>query len=163
MDWKKKLKKIYSVTLKRPYIFSFFIIILIYLSINIFVNQTYITAPTLFSNYIVFSFFFIFFSFFIALLVATNVNLTYAKMRELRRLNKSSGLTAIGAFGGLLGGACPGCFVGLFPAVLGIFGITASLGNLPLYGLEIQVISGGCLLLSLFLLTRENTCKIKLE
>jgi hypothetical protein len=163
MDWKNRFKKIYAVTLKWPYILSFFAIIIIYLAINIFVNQTHITAPTLFSNYIIFSFFFIFFSIFIALLVAANVNLAYAKMRELKKLNKGSGLTAIGAFGGLLGGACPGCFVGLFPAFLGLFGITASLGNLPLYGLEIQVISGGFLIFSLFLLTRDPTCKIKLE
>jgi len=160
MNLKNRLEKIYLVTLKRPYIFSFFTIVILYLVINIFVNKIYVTTLSLFNSYSFFIVFFVFFSLLVSLLVAANVNLSYTKIKTLRQLNKGSGLTALGAFGGVLGGACPGCFVGLFPAVLGLFGITASLGNLPLYGLEIQMVSVGLLIISLYLLTRDETCQI---
>ena len=64
---------------------------------------------------------------------------------------------------GILGGACPSCFVGLFPAVIGLFGISASLSSLPLFGIEIQVVSAILLLLSLFFLTGNNVCTIKIR
>ena len=161
MNLKNRFEKVYLITLKKPYVFSFFTIAILYLGINIFVNKTYITAQSLFNNYSSFIYFFIFFTLLVAFLVAANINLAYTKIKTLRQLNKGSGLTALGAFGGILGGACPGCFVGLFPAFLGLFGVTASLGNLPFYGLEIQAISGVLLVMSLYLLTRDETCQIK--
>ncbi len=161
MDWKNRFDTVYRTTLKRPYVFSFFIIIILYLAINIFVNDTFITAPLLFSNYPIFSLFFILFGVLVAALVAANINLMYVKIRALERLGKGSGLTALGAFGGLLGGACPACFVGLLPASLGLVGVAVSLGDLPLYGLEIQIVSAIVLGVSLFLLTSANTCSIK--
>ena len=67
---------------------------------------------------------------------------------------------ALGIFAGVLGGACPGCFVGLFPAVLGLFGVTASLSVLPFYGLEIQAASIVLLIVAIFFLTKETVCKV---
>lgn len=80
----------------------------------------------------------------------------------MRKVNSKGGggFTFVGVFGGVLGGACPGCFVGLFPAVLGLFGVTATLSILPLYGLEIQAASVGLLVFAVILLTRDTVCKI---
>ena len=155
------LWKIRESTLRKPYIFSFFIIFLAYMILNVFVNQTYITAPTLLNNNLNIIIPFIFFSVLVALLVAVNLNLVFIKFKELKKINKTTGITAIGAFGGILGGACPSCFVGLFPAFVGLFGIAASLSDLPLYGLEIQVFSAILLVISIILLTRDNTCKVE--
>jgi hypothetical protein len=161
MDFKTRLWRINEATLKKPYIFSFFIIFLAYLFLNIFVNQTHVTVSTLFNNNLKIIIPFIFFSVLVALLVATSINLAVIKFKELKKVNKVSGITAIGAFGGVLGGACPSCFVGLFPAFIGIFGIAASLSDLPLYGLEIQIFSAILLVVSIILLTRENICKME--
>jgi len=123
----------------------------------------YITAPLLFTYNLKIIIPFLFFSILVGLLVAMNLNLVILKFKELRQINKESGLTFLGIFGGLLGGACPSCFVGLFPAFIGLFGITASLSSLPFFGIEILIISAGFLLTSIFLFTRDNVCKIKVK
>lgn len=161
MNWKNRFKTVYGVTLKRPFIFSFFIIIFLYLIINVSINETIFTIPGLINVSPIFSLFFIILGILVASLVAANINLIYVKFKALEGLGKGSGLTALGAFGGLLGGACPACFVGLLPAALGLFGVAISLGDFPLYGLEIQIISVIVLMISLFLLTNPNTCSIK--
>lgn len=92
------------------------------------------------------------------------MNLSIRKFRDFKTIQgKGGGLTFLGIFGGLLGGACPGCLIGLFPAVLGIFGVTASLGALPLFGFEIQLISVVFLTIAIFYLTKETTCKINFD
>ena len=101
------------------------------------------------------------FTFLIALLVGLVINLVIIKFKELKHVNKVSGLAAVGLFGGLLGGACPSCFVGLFPAFLGLFGVTASLSSLPLFGLEIQIGSILLLLISVYFLTKNSVCEVK--
>ena len=45
--------------------------------------------------------------------------------------------------------------------IIGLFGVMASLSSLPFFGLEILTISIVFLLISIFLLTRDNTCKIE--
>ena len=104
------------------------------------------------------------FTLLVAFLVAVNINLVIFKFRELGSIGiKAGGIGSAGVFGGILGGACPGCFVGLFPAFLGLFGISASLSVLPLLGLEIQIVSVILLVASMILLTRDNTCDPKKE
>ena len=103
---------------------------------------------------------FIIFNFLVAFLVALNLNLVIIKFREFRIVNKTGGVTAVGIFLGFLGGACPGCFAGILPAIVGIFGSTFVLNDLPLNGLEIQVASALILVLSTYLLTREKVCKV---
>ena len=120
-----------------------------------------ITIPTLFNNNLKIIIPFVVFTFLIALLVGLVINLVIIKFKELKHVNKVSGLAAVGLFGGLLGGACPSCFVGLFPAFLGLFGVTASLSSLPLFGLEIQIGSILLLLISVYFLTKNSVCEVK--
>lgn len=154
---KQKIKKVFSGW----YVYSFIGVFIIYLVINTIVNKVYVTAPTLLNNNLKIITPYILLILLIAALVATNINLLVLKFIELRRVNKESGLTFIGLFGGLLGGACPSCFVGLFPVFLGLFGVTASLSSLPFFGLEILFGSAILLILAIFLLTKDNICKIK--
>jgi hypothetical protein len=83
------------------------------------------------------------------------------KIKDLKTLSKKgSSISIIAIFGTLLGGACPHCFVGLFPAIIGLFGSTMTLANLPLQGFEIQIISSIILIISIYYLQKPTTCKI---
>ena len=159
--FEERLGRIKEVTLTRPYVYSFILIFLVYLIINIIVNKVYITAPTLLTNNLKIVIPYLVFTILVALLVALNINLTVKKFKDLRKVKKESGLAFIGIFGGVLGGACPSCFVGLFPAFLGLFGITATLSSLPFFGIEILVGSIIFLIIAVILLTKDNVCKIR--
>ena len=157
------LEKIKKAILSRPYIYSFFIVFVVYLLIDVVLNKVYITFPLLFTYNLKIIIPYLVLTLITALLVATNVNLVYIKFKELKGVNKTSSLGFMGVFGGLLGGACPSCFVGLFPAFLGLFGVTASLSSLPFFGLEILLGSVILLTISLYFLTNSNVCRIKLK
>ena len=159
-EMNSRIEKIKKVVFTIPYVYSFITIFILYLIINFLVNGSSETAPVLFYfnlNIVIPS---LILSLLIAILTGINVNLIWLKFKEYRKINKEQGLTFFGSFIGLLGGACPGCFVGLFPAFLGLFGITASLNILPFYGLELLVISAVILIISIIFLTNNNVCKI---
>ncbi len=152
----RKLKDVFA---KKFYILFF--IFLLYNFLNIYFNKIYVIFPNLLDLSKAFLIPFVLFNFLITpLLVALTITLSFIKIKEAFSL-KSTGIGFAGLFGGILGGACPGCLVGLFPAVLGIFGISASLGNLPLLGLEIQIASSALLIWAIFLLTKEPVCEVK--
>ena len=155
-----RINKIKKVTLTKPYVYSFIIIILVYLTANVIINQFYETASFLFNYNLKIIIPFIILNLIIALLIGISINLIWLKFRSYKSVNKEHGLTFLGVFGGLMSGACPGCFVGLFPAFLGLFGITASLSTLPFLGLELQAGSIAILAGSIFLLTNEDICKL---
>ena len=152
----KRLQKIKQVLVKRPLLFFLFFIL--YLVVTIYFNQIYVTYVTLFGSKLWYVILYLGFNLFIAFLVALNVYLFIMRIQELRL---TGGITFIGLFGGLLGGACPSCLAGLFPTFLAFFGIRGALGVLPFFGLEILAVSLVFLLLGTWFLTRENACKIK--
>lgn len=157
-----RLRKLKQVVATKPYAFLFILFALAYIAANIVLNKIYITKNVLFYN-LTFGIPYILFTLLVASLIAININLMIIKFKEMRTLSemkKASGLTSVGILGGFVAGACPGCFVGIFPALMGIFGITATLSILPLYGLEIQALSALLLVGSIFLLTRDPTCSV---
>lgn len=159
----RRFQRIKRAILERPYVFYFIGIFLVYIGINLFINQTYVNLPILTTYARWFFIPFVLFTFLlIPGLVALTLNLSIIKFREMRLMKAKGGggFGFVGVFGGILGGACPGCFVGLFPAFLGLFGITATLSILPFYGLEIQAASAGLLIVAVVLLTRDTVCKI---
>ncbi len=151
--------------LSGPYFFSFIFIAIGYLVINGLINKTITNNFAVLKTYsLSFLIPYITLNILVAILTGITINLVVMKIkewREFKKVNKAGGVAAVGVFTGLLGGACPGCFVGLFPTVAGLFGITASLGVLPLYGLELQIISVVLLGGAVILLTRNPVCKIK--
>ena len=164
---KERIQRVKDALFKKPYIFYFIFIFLTYIGINILINQTFVTLPVIFNLYRKkFLIPFLFFNFLLLpSLIALTINLSIIKFKESKALNtkKGGGFTFLGIFGGFLGGACPGCFVGLFPAFLGLFGVTASLSVLPLYGLEIQMVSIVFLLVAIVLLTRNIVCEVPIK
>jgi hypothetical protein len=95
-----------------------------------------------------------------SLLFGINVALLVAKLEELRF--KSAGLSIAGLLFGSLAAGCPGCFFGLFPIILSLFGITGTLAILPLNGIELQIVAILVILASIYFLAEESTvvCKI---
>lgn len=154
---KERIKK---AILKRPYIFSFIGIFIIYIVINLIVNQLYVNLEVFTTFALWFRIPFLFFNFLlIPFLVALTINLSILRFKEAG-FGKYTGAAGLGVFSGILGGACPGCFVGLFPAFVGLFGITATLSSLPLFGFEIQLLSAILLIVAITLLTRDIVCEI---
>lgn len=150
------------MTIRKPYIFSFLIIILAYLTITIIINKFYVIAPYLKTYNLKIVIPHLVLNLIVAILLAININLIYSKFKEAKKVEKRSGLTFLGAFSGMLGGLCPGCIAGLFPLFASLFGITASLASLPFQGLELQALAIILLIIPLiFLIKDDKTCKIK--
>lgn len=160
-----RLNKIKQAIFSSPYRYYFLITFIIYLGVAIWANQLYITGiKVLFDYKPSFLIPYLVFNLIILLLVPLIVNLVIIKIKDLRDISKAGGSAGfLGIFAGLLGSACPGCFAGLFPAFLGLFGVSATLGNLPFYGLEIQGLSIVLLMVSVWLLTRETVCKVEIK
>jgi len=101
-------------------------------------------------------------AFLIAGLIGLTVALFAARLKEFRNFKSASASSSGGLFLGTLASGCPGCAIGLFPLVAGVFGISATLGSLPFGGVELQLVSVGLLGGSVFLLSKESkVCKVK--
>jgi len=164
----RRFGRIKNAVFRKPYVFSFIFIFLAYVGLNLFVNKLYISLSILSSLAKWFLIPFLLFNFLITpFLVALTINLSILRFKEAGSgftvKGKEGGATSMGVFAGVLGGACPGCFVGLFPAILGFFGVTASLSILPLYGLEIQFFSAAFLIFAIFLLTKDVVCEVPIK
>jgi len=96
----------------------------------------------------------------ISLLMGLTLTLFVAKLKEVKV--KSAGLGASGIIFGALAAGCPGCFFGLFPLFLSLFGITATLAILPFNGLELQAISVPILLFAAWELGKETDVSCRL-
>jgi len=160
----ERVQRIKRAILTKPYIFYFIFIFFIYLSINILLNQIYVTIPLLKNYNPIFLYPYVLFNFLIIpFLVALTINLTIMKFKDLKSLKgKENSAGLLGIFSGVIGGACPGCFAGLFPAFIGLFGVNATLSSLPLFGIEIQIFSAILLIVAIVLLTRPTICKVQI-
>jgi hypothetical protein len=142
---------------------SFILIFFSYIILDIFLNKIYLTYKNIIYNHtIIYIILFILINFIlIPFLVSTTIILFIQKINDLKYISKKGGsISILAIFATLLGGACPHCFVGLFPAVMGLFSTTLTLSNLPLQGFEIQIISSIILLISIYYLSKPTTCKI---
>lgn len=149
------------ILFRRPYIFAVLSVFFIYLVLAFSVSGFYNTLPLIFKyaqtvNWIELGISLIF-SLIIGALVSLNIVVVYIKNKERRRCNQEGTLTAIGTAGGLAAGICPLCVTGLFPLILGLFGITFTFASLPFKGLEVQVVSILLLSLSFWMLVRRHS------
>lgn len=157
----KRMRIMKQAFLPKPYRYYAVLVIVGYISTSIFFNKLYLTLPVTLGRPLFFVPF-VLLNCMIAVLLALVINLIVYKVRDMGIFHKHSGLAAVGAFAGLVGGSCPGCFVGVFPALAGLFGVTLSLGKLPFHGLEVLAASAALLTLSAFLLAGQNSCKVKI-
>lgn len=166
---KKSRKQRLRNAFKGRYLFLFVLIFFLYIGLNVYLNELYVSLDIWSSYNMLFLIPFALFNFLIVpFLIALTVNLSVLRFKEagtgfdFKDSSKAS-VGGIGALSGLVAGACPGCFVGLFPAFAGFFGINAGLSSLPFLGLELQALSALLLLTAAFLLTKDITCEVNLE
>ena len=141
------------------YSFLFFFFFFGYISIQIYVNDLFMTLPSLIERGVYFIFF-IAFHILSGALIALSLILAIVRIQELREMSIHSGTSVFALTISLLAGGCPGCLAGLFPAMMSIFGITASLSILPFYGFELQVISIILSLVSVYFLSGDLVCRV---
>jgi uncharacterized membrane protein len=96
-----------------------------------------------------------------ALLIGLSINLLIDKMKEIKSINPSAWiLSMIWTFFALLTWACPGCIAGVFPVFVWMFGSNITMYNLPFHWTELQVFSFILLIVWIYFLSLDITCKI---
>ena len=143
---------------KKPYVYWFFGIFVSYLILNILISGFYNTLPLIIIYAKTVDWIKLGISLLLTLtigfLVAANGVLVYIKYKERKRC-KGVGTASIGAAAGLIVGVCPLCVTGVFPLLLGLFGISFSFGSLPFQGIEIQILVIIILVFSLWMLEKK--------
>lgn len=162
---KERIDRIKSVLKQRNYFLIFLASTAIYLGIYYFIITYFLDSFSLFFTTYVKSYAYPAFilNIIVALLLGINISLLVYKLKEFTVNKKSSFASSFGVFAAALANGCPGCFAGLFPLVLSIFGISATLSILPFNGLELQALSAALLGTSIFFLSgkTQNVCQIK--
>ncbi len=163
MDFRSRIDTIKAVLGERAYLGLFFVYLVLYVFINFLINQFDEVIPFFLDYNLVFVVPYFALTVLIAVTVALNLTIITYKIKKVRGLGdgkKEKGATFLGAIGGFLGGACPGCFVGLLPTIAGVFGVTVTLSSLPFLGFEIQIPTLLVLLVGLYIVANPLTCKI---
>ncbi|MBI4159058.1 hypothetical protein HY500_02250 [Candidatus Woesearchaeota archaeon] len=144
---------------KKPYLYYFILIFLIYLILNVIFSQFYITIQyipkyleTIKWQELITS---ALLSLAIGFLVSLNSLLVYIKYKERKNVKKQGILATLGIMGGFATGVCSACVAGLFPLIFGLFGISFSFLSLPLKGIEIQILVILILLINLYFLKKH--------
>ncbi|MCH8067217.1 MAG: hypothetical protein IIC69_01410 [Nanoarchaeota archaeon] len=161
----ERFSTIKSVLKQKKYFLIFLITTLIYLGIYYLIINYFLTSFSLFFTTYVKSYAYPAFilNIIVAILMGVNISLLIYRMKEFATDKKSSMMSGVGIFAAALANGCPGCFAGLFPVILSIFGISATLSILPFNGLELQGLSAVLLGASIFFLAgkTQNVCEIK--
>ena len=163
LDFRTRFGVIKSVLSNKPYFILFSLFLIGYFSLNLFINQFYEILPFFLSYNLVFVIPYFLLTTLIGIGVALNLTIVIYKLRQILGMKKEMGMTAFGAVGGMLGGACPGCFVGLLPALAGVFGLTVTLSSLPFLGFEIQIPTFLLVAATLFFVAKPLTCNVEVK
>jgi len=162
---KERFIVIKSILKQRKYFLIFLITAIIYFGAYYWIITYFLDSFSLFFTTYVKSYAYPAFglNIIVALLMGINISLLAYRLKDFRADKKSSTMSGFGIFAAALANGCPGCFAGLFPLVLSIFGISATLSILPFNGLELQALSAALLGTSIFFLTgkNKNVCEIK--
>jgi len=132
-----------KIFFRKSYIYYGMLIFLVYLMLNVIVSGFYNTLPLILVyaktvNWLKLGFSLLL-TLIIGFLVSINGVLIYVKYKERKRC-RGIGTAGVGTAGGLIAGVCPLCVAGLFPLILGLLGISFSLGSLPFQGIEVQIL-----------------------
>ena len=145
---------------QKPYLYWVIVIFFIYMAINIFVSQFYITLQyipyylkTIHWGELILG---AIFSLTIGILVAINMVYTYIRYKERKKYKAEGALTCAATIGGLATGVCSACVAGIVPLIFSLLGLSFSWLSLPFRGMEIQVFVIAMLLLGLYWSARSK-------
>ena len=140
----------------------FFLFLIIFSSINFYFNEIWDIWFWVFSYAWWISVPYVLFLVLNTILIALSINLIIFKVREIKSLNPWAWIFSLIWTGfALLTWACPGCIAWIFPAFMWVFGSNISLYSLPFHWLELQLLSFVFLIIWVFYLSKDMTCKIK--
>jgi len=161
----ERFERIKSVLKQKKYFSIFLITAIIYFSAYYLIITYFLDSFSLFFTTYVKSYAYPAFglNIIVALLMGINISLLIYKLKEFTANKGSSTMSGVGIFAAALANGCPGCFAGLFPFVLSIFGVSATLSILPFNGIELQVLSAALLGTSIFFLSGKSNlvCEVK--
>ena len=161
----ERFERIKSVLKQKKYFRIFLFVAIIYLGIYYLIINYFLTSFSLFFTTYVKSYAYPAFilNIIVAILMGVNISLLVYRFKEIAADKKSSTMSGVGIFAAALANGCPGCFAGLFPFVLSIFGVSETLSILPFNGIELQALSVALLGTSIFFLSGKTklVCEIK--
>ena len=155
-------EKIKKVIIQIPYNYFFYLWIILFLTLNFFLNEIYITGLGIFNYELIIIIPYLTFMILNSILISISINLIIFRYKEIKSVNpKNTFLSTIALFFYFIAGACPGCISGIFPFIFGAVLGTFTLSSLPLYGIEIQLLSTILLLVSINYMSNDLVCRVK--
>jgi len=129
---------------KKPYVFWFIGIFILYLILSILISGFYNTIPLIVIYASTISWFklgaSLLLTIVIGLLVSANAVYFYVRYKGRKKCKEGGIVVGAGTIGGFVVGVCPLCVTGIFPLILSLAGISFSFASLPFQGLEIQAL-----------------------
>lgn len=157
-----RLQKIKSLLKQKSYFKIFLITFIFYLLLSTYLIYYFFNGFYSFFNYQIryYPYLNILFTLILALLFGINLALIMFRFKEIKKYNNESGTGIFASILSLFSAGCPVCSFTILSFLIPGLSVTFSLAILPFKGLEIQLLGIIVLLISIFVLTKENICKI---
>jgi len=157
-----RLKKIKDLLKQKSYFKIFLMTFIFYLILSGYLIYYFFNGFYLFFNYSIkyYPWLNILFTLILALLFGINLALIIFRFKEVRKYNNESGTGIFTSVLSLFSAGCPVCSFTILSFLIPGISVTFSLAILPFKGLEIQLLGILLLIISIFILTKENVCKI---
>lgn len=157
-----RLEKIKHLLKQRDYFKIFLITGIFYLILSFYLIYYFFNGFYLFFNYYLkyYPWLNILFTLTLALLFGINLALIIFRFKEVKQYNNESGTGIFTSVISLFSAGCPVCSFSIISFLIPAISATFSLAILPFKGLEIQFFGILILLLSIYILTKENVCRV---
>mgnify|MGYP001573671442 CR=1 FL=1 len=157
-----RLNKIILLLKRKTYFKIFLITLILYLLLSTYLVYYFFNGFYLFFNYQIayYPYLNILFTLILSFLFGINLSLIIYRFKEIKKYNNESGTGIFTSALSLFSAGCPVCSFTILSFLIPGLSVTFSLAILPFKGLEIQLLGVILLLISIFVLTKENVCKI---
>jgi len=157
-----RLQKIKSILKQKSYFRLSLISSLLYLIFSTYLIYYFFNGFYLFFNYSIryYPSLNILFTIILSFLFGINLSLIIFRFKEIKKYNNESGTGIFTSVLSLFSAGCPVCSFTILSFLIPGLSATFSLAILPFKGLEIQLLGILLLLIGIFILTKENVCKL---
>lgn len=158
-----RMKKIKLLLKQKTYFRIFLMTFVFYLLLSTYLIYYFFNGFYLFFNYSLkyYPWLNILFTLILAFLFGINLALIIFRFKEVHNYNNESGTGIFTSILSLFSAGCPVCSFTILSFLIPGISVTFTLAILPFKGLEIQLLGILLLLISIFVLTKENVCKLK--
>ena len=157
-----RIQKLKALLKQKSYFRIFLLSFILYLLLSTYLIYYFFNGFYSFFNYYIryYPWLNVLFTLILAFLFGINLALIIFRFREVKSYNNESGTGIFTSIISLFSAGCPVCSFSIISFLIPAIGTTFSLAILPFKGLEIQLLGIVILLISIFILTKENVCKI---